>query len=179
MEWLILSIILAVGSLSAFLIKRHVRVEQLKAWSDIATIIGVIVAANIQLFIGWHTYNESDKTQKRIQATNIYQESTKLSIEHPDFANEKLAPKPPRPNDSASLAKYEAYRWYVGNVLFSYETILDALPGDTAWEETAIGFMKGRTEYITTDSVKCDRYSEELQKLMKKAAGSCKCILSN
>ena len=163
-------LILAVVFTSAALIKRFVPEGRLGAWSDVTSIVGGIATA-ISLLWAAYTYYDGAQLQKELAASSIYQEHMKLSIENPEFADGKLAPKPPAVNGSMEdKKKYEQYRWYIGHALYSFESILDVLPKDKGWKLTAEKFIQDHSEYMR-DSFPCNRYSDPIKELVKNAIG--------
>ncbi len=170
MMWLMMIIILGVVFGSTFLIKRLVPEGKLGAWANVASIVGGIATA-ISLLWASYTFFESARFQRELSAYSIYQEHMKISMEKPYFANAELTPKPPNENSSKEdKEKYEAYQWYVGHALYSFESILAALPNDAEWEKTFAAFIKDHKEYIGSD-FPCDRYEKSIERLMEKNLG--------
>jgi hypothetical protein len=119
-----------------------------------------------------YTYYASENLQRELSAYSAYQDHMKTSMDHPEWAVGEFAPKPPA-QDSAveDKKKYEQYQWYVGHALYSFESILQALPNDEDWKKTFRGFIDDHKEYIGSEHFPCDRYSDDLLLLVKERTG--------
>jgi hypothetical protein len=169
--WIVMLVILGAVILSAFLIRRLVPEKRLGAWANVTSIVGGIATA-ISLLWAAYTYYASANLQRELSAYSAYQDHMKISIEKPEFANAQLAPKPPKEDSSdEEKKKYEQYQWYVGHALYSFESILEALPDDKGWQDTFKGFIEDHKEYIGSNNFPCTRYSERLQQLVKEQIG--------
>lgn len=165
--WILL-IINILASLFAAAYCVHKTVVDKKGLSETVTIVGGAVGA-LSLLWAAFTYYDSAHRQKEIWAMSIYQEHTKLTIDHDNLkfiTNGEFAkkdPPPPLPDDP----EYERYEWYVGNALFSFESILDVTSGgDDGWNRTFIGFIKDHKKYIESKRFDCKRYNMRLQQLI-------------
>ena len=163
-------IILSTVILFGVIIKLFIPSEKLESLSQITSIIGGVVTA-ISLIWAAFTFYKGAQLQRELAAYNIYQEHLKLSIDYPDLANPKLSPNPPKDGDSMKIKKYEKYRWYVGYAIFSFETILDVFPDDKEWKRTASAFIIDHQDYICSDSFPCNRYTKNIQELVKNSLG--------
>jgi len=173
--WIVVTIVFIVVLL-AILVQKKASPTYRNELENAITMAGGIIAAFSFLWAAY-TYNESARLQKELSAYNIYNEHQKISIENPKFLgpSELAQMSPPMQNSSDELKRdYEAYQWYVGHGLFSFESILAALPGDEGWERTFKGFMESHNKYLGSKEFDCDRYSKSVQDLLKKTVvGSC------
>jgi hypothetical protein len=146
---------------SALIVKRIVPTTELGNWAHVATIIAGLATA-IALPWAAYTFDESSRLQRELTAANLYQEHMKISVERPELANRRLMQGSQEEKDN------ERYMWYVGHALYSFETILEALPGDAAWEATAQAFIEDHRNYIGDSNFACKRYTQRIRLLVNK-----------
>lgn len=145
--------------------------SKLEDWARVGTIIAGLATA-VALPWAAYTFDQSARLQRELAAASLYQEHMKLSMEKPELANAKLAPKQPNEDSpNTDREKYEEYQWYVGHALYSFESILEALPNDEGWKSTFKAFIEDHKEYIGSNDFPCTRYSYRLQQLVKEQIG--------
>ena len=139
------------------------------------SILGGFTAA-VSLFWAAYTFYASAELQRELAASALYREHMTKSLEHPELADGEIAPIAPdmilpETNDAGQSQTieqkkaYEQYRWYVGHALYSFETMLEIVADDPAWEATFKDFIKDHGEYIRRD-FPCERYSDKLNALI-------------
>ena len=130
--WGVFVAILVVVIGSIIVIIKVIPAGELDAWVKVTTVLGAVITG-FSLLWAAYTYYKGEILQREVSAYGIYEESMRLSIEHPDFANPRLAPKAPGTDTSAAeRMRYEQYRWYVGQALYGFELILEVYPDDDA-----------------------------------------------
>ncbi len=64
-------------------------------------------------------------TSRKTSARSVYQNYSNASLQHPDLI------KPDYAAIKRDPVKYEQYKWYVGQMLFAYDEMIDT--GDKGW----------------------------------------------
>lgn len=97
-------------------------------------------------------------------AHSAYSEYLKLAMEYPQFAHPNIV----KLDEDYELKNH--YKWFVANMLYHFETVIEAMKGDDDWEVTLIPQIKKHGWYIyQNDRYKKDGWSSELKELIKKA----------
>ncbi len=128
------------------------------SWANIGTCIIAIVAACF-------AYNQwmSSKTEaRRATAYSAYSKFLELCQQSPDFAyaNEESI--------KVNQKEYIKYRWFVAQMLFAFEQILDAVPNDDEWKVTIRNQLTKHIWHLKdSSSVKRKEWSKPLQLLIE------------
>lgn len=113
---------------------------------------------------------QTDVTKEHNQsliAHSAYSEYLKLAMEYPQFAHPNIA----KLDENYELKNH--YKWFVANMLYHFETVVEAMQGDDDWEVTLIPQIKKHGWYIyQNDRYKKDGWSSELKELIEKAEKS-------
>lgn len=163
--------LLFVSVVAAIVIPRSFPNKKLEAFAALAGVVGLALTA-FSAFWGAYTYYQSDQLQKRLAASNIYQDHMKISM---DPANKELLGSgkyarngPPADNSPDDFKnEYERYQWYIGHSLFSFESILEADPDDSAWQKTMWDFINDHRVYIGSAHFPCERHTQNVKQLIK------------
>lgn len=110
---------------------------------------------------------DSKKHNNSLIAHSAYSEYLKLAMEYPQFAHPNIA----KLDENYELKNH--YKWFVANMLYHFETVVEAVKDDDDWEVTLIPQIKKHGWYIyQNDRYKKDGWSSELKELIKKAEKS-------
>lgn len=128
------------------------------SWANIGTCIVAIVAAGF----AYNQWISSKNEARRATAYSAYSKFLELCQQSPDFAyaNEDVI--------KANQKDYIQYRWFVAQMLFAFEQILDALPSDPEWKVTISNQLKKHAWHFKgSSSVKRKEWSKPLQMLIE------------
>jgi len=89
--------------------------------SQMASAVASIVALT---FVAYQV-SLIEVTSRKASARTIYQNYSNASLQHPDLI------KPDFATIKRDPVKYEQYKWYVGQMLFAYDEMIDT--GDKSW----------------------------------------------
>ena len=104
------------------------------------------------------------KHNNSLIAHSAYSEYLKLAMEYPQFAHPNIA----KLDENYELKNH--YKWFVANMLYHFETVVDAVGNHDDWEKTLMPQIKKHGWYIYhNDRYTRDGWSDELQKLIKNA----------
>lgn len=101
----------------------------LSLWTGWANIVIAVVAVLALLFARIQL-KSAREDNKRATAYGAYSDYLKLCIENESFAR-GVEVEITRNEDD-----YSKYRWFVANMLFAFEQVLEACKDDTTWQET-------------------------------------------
>lgn len=101
----------------------------LSFWSGWANIVMAVVAV-LALLFAKKQLESASKDSKRATAYSAYAEYLKLCMENESFAR-GIEIEITRNEDD-----YSKYRWFIANMLFAFEQVLEACKDDTTWQET-------------------------------------------
>ncbi|WP_318403994.1 hypothetical protein [Photobacterium leiognathi] len=127
------------------------------SWANIVTCIVAIVAA----VFAYRQWTSSKEEARRATAYSAYSKFLELCQQSPDFAygKEKVI--------KANQKDYIQYRWFVAQMLFAFEQILDALPKDNEWKVTISNQLKKHAWHLKdSGSAKRGEWSKSLQTLI-------------
>ncbi|MCG9745764.1 hypothetical protein [Shewanella sp. Isolate8] len=128
------------------------------SWANICTFIVAVVAAGFAYF----QWISSKEETRRATAYSAYSKFLELCQEHPDFAyaNEESI--------KANQKEYIKYRWFVAQMLFAFEQILDVLPNDKNWNTTITNQLQKHGWHLkNSGSVKREEWNRPLKKLIE------------
>lgn len=94
--------------------------------SSIATACGLIVAT-ITGIIAYISYRNNLIELKKNNAYNLYQNYLNLCLNHPEYS------KGYERTEHVKDSNYVKYSWFVSNMLFTFEQILNATKNDDKW----------------------------------------------
>lgn len=132
-------------------------------WVKWATILMPFIAF-FALCVAWYQLNSSRHESRASTAYAIYQQYLSLCLENPMLAkgDRKIVSR-----DDETLSRY---KWFVSNMLFSFEQILRVASEDSDWK-VAIKHQLSRHIWHLSDSgtVKRREWSDELMELIDSA----------
>jgi len=130
-------------------------------WDERTGIITAAVAV-IALLIAWRQLWGSRKESRRATAYAAYSKFLELCEQNPNFAYAKeVAIK-------ADSNKHIKYRWFVAQMLFAFEQILDVLPNDEKWNTTITNQLQKHCWHLKdSGSVKREEWNRPLQDLIE------------
>jgi hypothetical protein len=170
--WFILIQIAAFVLVAGYLIYSKVPLPKKEELAKTINIVGFVFTAGSLVWAAYAYFANAER-QNSLLATSIYQEHMKTTMDerNKDFLGSgKFAQMDPKTVPSGD-AEYERYQWYVGNSLFNFESILEAFPKDEAWNATFKGFINDHRKYIASTKFPCNRYSDNIQQLVKETVG--------
>ncbi|WP_063703437.1 hypothetical protein [Pseudoalteromonas gelatinilytica] len=152
----------------------------LSSETEIWTALNALATMNIAILTAFLAFyglqqlhsikKQTDVTKEHNQsliAHSAYSEYLKLAMEYPQFAHPNIA----KLDENYELKNH--YKWFVANMLYHFETVVEAMKGDDDWEVTLIPQIKKHGWYIyQNDRYKKDGWSSELKELIKKAEKS-------
>ncbi len=127
-------------------------------WANISTSIVAVVAA----IFAYKQWTSSKEEARRATAYSAYSQFLELCQQSPDFAyanEEKI---------KGNQKDYMKYRWFVAQMLFAFEQILDTLPNDNEWKVTITNQLKKHVWHLKeSSSVNRKEWSKPLQGLIE------------
>ncbi|MCU7984490.1 hypothetical protein ACRN96_05735 [Shewanella oncorhynchi] len=131
-------------------------------WAGWANIVMAIVAVLALLFA--RTQVESARRDsRRASAYAAYSEYLKLCIENESFAR-GMEIEITRNEDD-----YSKYRWFVANMLFAFEQVLEVCKDDPTWKETIRHqLLRHKWHLDKSGSAKRDEWGADLKDLFPK-----------
>lgn len=131
--------------------------------SFVATILVPIIAA-IALWYAKKQISASVNSTRRATAHSCYQEYLKLTIQYPLLAfGDELTIR----SNSVELGRY---KWFVANMLVSFEEILYICEGEMDWENAILDQLKRHAWHLKkSKSVENNHWSDSFQKIIEKA----------
>ncbi|WP_107947349.1 hypothetical protein [Shewanella baltica] len=131
----------------------------LSLWSGWANIVMAVVAV-LALLFARKQLESASKDSKRATAYSAYADYLKLCIENESLAR-GVEIEITRNDDN-----YSKYRWFVANMLFAFEQVLEACNDDTTWQETIRHQLKRHKWHLDKSrSTKRAEWSDELKAL--------------
>lgn len=125
----------------------------LSVLSNIATISAAIIAG----IAGYIAYQQLIASRKQNAAT-FYKEYLQLCIDNPNFAQGIYTQNNKR-----------EYRWFVSQVLFTFEQVLIANKGDQQWVETIEYQLSTHKQHLSVSrTANSGEWEKELDTLIKK-----------
>ena len=129
----------------------RIRAMCLQDWVHLATLIGVIVGAGSLVVSAIQTTAQSKQFDRQVALnrelviSDRWQEHIRMSIDHPLFASGDV--------DKAKISseEYTKYIWFVEDLIFSSERILQYAPNDLQWVNAIIYEMRTQKAYILSD----------------------------
>lgn len=119
-----------------------------------------IVAAIIAI---WQIRSNAAVVRKAT-AHGIYHQYLKLALEHPILAYGKKS------EIEKNLDEYGKYKWFVANMLFSFEEILLTNKNGTDWEATISSQLRRHAWHLSvSSSVRDGHWKKELKDLIDSA----------
>lgn len=124
--------------------------------ANIATTLGVagVALAYVQLRAG-------AKAQKMTTAVVAWNDYLRLALEHPRLAR----PAVWLTDQGRDSADFGAYRWFVAFMFFACEQVLEAHPGDPAWEAIVKSQVRYHTGFLLLPEFDSDVYSRVLGRI--------------
>lgn len=101
-------------------------ITQLAGWANIV----MAAVAVLALLFAKKQLESASSDSKRATAYSAYAEYLKLCIVNESFAR-GIEIEITRNEDD-----YSKYRWFIANMLFAFEQVLEACKDDTTWQET-------------------------------------------
>ncbi|EJL3952832.1 TPA: hypothetical protein O4I89_001036 [Vibrio cholerae] len=128
------------------------------SWANIGTCIVAIVAAGF----AYNQWISSKKEARRATAYSAYSKFLELCQQSPDFAYAK------ENKIKANQKDYIQYRWFVAQMLFAFEQILDVLPNDEEWKVAISNQLKKHVWHLKgSGSVERKEWCKPLQALIE------------
>ena len=125
----------------------------LSVLSNMATIAAVIIAG----VAGYIAYQQLLASRKQ-SAAGLYKEYLQLCINNPDFAEGRYTANNKR-----------EYRWFVSQVLFTFEQVIIANRGDKQWFDTIEYQLAIHKTHLTKSrTANSGEWEKEFDKLIKK-----------
>lgn len=125
-------------------------------WSDRAGIIAAAVAV-VALFVAWYQVHAARKESRRSTAYAAYDNYLKLCMENQAFAigdQNKI---------TIDETTYYQYKWFIANMLFAFEQVLDACKDDLTWERTVKSQLKRHKWHLEhSKSIQRKEWSDKL-----------------
>jgi uncharacterized membrane protein YccC len=128
------------------------------SWANIIACVVAIVAA----FFAYRQWTSSKEEARRATAYSAYSKFLELCQQSPDFAyaDEQVI--------KVNQKDYIQYRWFVAQMLFAFEQILDVLPNDEEWKVTIRNQLTKHVWHLkNSGSVKRKEWSRSLQVLIE------------
>jgi hypothetical protein len=124
-------------------------------WATVATAVIALLALGVAII----QIKSTNKISRESAATKLYDESLKLCLEFPKFANPD--------HNTFSADEYRSYRWFVASLLLSAEQILEVTKGDRAWRNSVKATLRRHSRYLAsrldgTETKLEDFYEEKL-----------------
>jgi hypothetical protein len=121
----------------------------------------MFIVAVTAAVVAYRQLRSSKQESRRATAYSAYKEFLKLCFDYPDFAygNE----------DSIKECgnKYVQYRWFIAQMLFTFEQVLEVLPDDREWNTTIANQLRKHIWHLQgSSSVKREEWSKPLMKLL-------------
>ncbi len=137
------------------------------SWTAIAASLATVIAAASAIFAGMIAFKQLKSGRdeaRRATANNIYSQYLTLCFENPVFAY-GLDPVETHDNET-----YNKYRWFVSNMLFTFEQVLETQSKDEKWINTIQAQLKRHKKHLDKSSTVKDRvWNDELMELIEKA----------
>ncbi|NAW78213.1 hypothetical protein CAG60_04885 [Vibrio sp. V33_P6A3T137] len=133
----------------------------LSLWVSLANIVICIVAVVTAVF-AYRQWTSSKEEARRATAYSAYSRFLELCLQLPDFAyaDEQVL--------KVNQKDYIQYRWFVAQMLFAFEQILDVLPDDEEWKITISNQLKKHVWHLkSSSSVKRKEWNASLQTLIE------------
>ncbi|WP_351018348.1 hypothetical protein [Shewanella sp. AC91-MNA-CIBAN-0169] len=128
-------------------------------WNERTGVITAAVAV-IGLFVAWYQVCAARRESRRATAYAAYDGYLKLCIEHTTFAS----------GDDIEITNnpehYHQYKWFVANMLFAFEQVLETCKGDKTWAVTIKHQLKRHKWHLEmSSSAERPEWSDELKAL--------------
>ena len=130
-------------------------------WASWST-IGMFIVAATAVVVAYRQLRSSKQESRRASAYAAYKEFLRLCFDHPDLAygNEESIKECEK--------NYVQYRWFIAQMLFTFEQILKVLPNDPEWKTTISNQLKKHIWHLKeSSSVKREEWSEPLMQLLR------------
>jgi hypothetical protein len=128
------------------------------SWANIGTFIIATVAA----VFAYKQWASSKEEARRATAYSAYSKFLELCQQSPDLAygDEQLI--------KANQKDYIQYRWFIAQMLFAFEQILDVLPNDDEWKTSIRNQLKKHAWHLRkSSSIKRKEWNKPLQALIE------------
>ncbi len=133
-------------------------IQTWKNWLPIISLIIAVLAGCIALIQLHSGRNES----RRATANNIYSQYLTLCFDNPKFAYGLSEAE-------HDIETYNKYRWFVSNMLFTFEQVLETQSKDEKWITTIQAQLKRHKKHLDKSSTVKDRvWNDELMELIEK-----------
>ncbi|MGI2198599.1 hypothetical protein [Shewanella baltica] len=131
-------------------------------WNQRTDIITAAVAV-IALFFAWYQVRAARKESRRATAYAAYDNYLKLCLDNQSFA---MGTESEIKNDDKNYLKY---KWFVTNMLFAFEQVLEVCKDDPTWEKTVTSQLRRHKWHLEhSKSVQRKEWSEKLIDLILK-----------
>ncbi|MFB9137736.1 hypothetical protein ACFSJQ_21250 [Vibrio olivae] len=128
-------------------------------WATIATCAVAMISAGV----AYKQWISSKLEARRATAYSAYSRFLELCDQSPDFAyaDEQVI--------KVNQKDYIKYRWFVAQMLFAFEQILDVLPDDDKWNVTIRNQLKKHVWHLRqSNSVDRGEWCQPLQALIER-----------
>lgn len=133
--------------------------ECLKTLNDISGILTAICAIIALVFVIYQV-NSARKDSRRATAYAAYDAYLKLCVENAEFA---VGDETYANHDTDRLLRY---KWFVANMLFAFEQVLEACKDDNTWEETIRNQLNRHAWHLhSSKSAERNEWSQQLKNL--------------
>ena len=130
-------------------------------WNERKGIITAAVAV-VALIFAWYQVRAVRKESRRSTAYAAYDSYLKLCLD-----NQSLA-RGVESEIKKSDDNYSKYKWFVANMLFAFEQVLEACKDDPTWEETIKHQLQRHKWHLEqSGSAKRAEWSKELKSLFE------------
>lgn len=123
--------------------------------------IGTFIVATVAVCVAYNQWDSSKVEARRATAYSAYSKFLELCQEFPDFAyaKEKVI--------TVNQSDYIKYRWFVAQMLFAFEQILDVAPNDKEWNVVISNQLKRHAWHLKkSSSVVRKEWRKSLQDLI-------------
>ncbi|ALU44521.1 hypothetical protein [Pseudoalteromonas rubra] len=137
--------------------------------SELTGIAALAVACGA-LIIAYRQYSISKTQARDIHAKNQYMGYLKLAFEHPKYALASYPENSPRYFEFyRNRDEYTRYEFYVSNLIFAVEQILELADWNQSWEDTVVDQLKYHAIYLDSCDFPEEHTDKRLLRMREKA----------